>query len=119
MGYVRHSAIVATCWQEAAAKALTDFAVEVGAEAIAGNPQTNGYITVCITSDGSKEGWQESDEGDFRRQRIREWLNEQHHKDEGALYFEWCEVAYGDDDCASSVVADAWSEPVTTPEPQP
>jgi hypothetical protein len=104
MGYVRHNAIIATTWQEHAATALAEFARSIGAQALVAEEVTNGYITVCIPPDGSKEGWEESDSGDGRRARIKAWLTSQ-----TDLYFEWCEVAYGDDDSAASVVTSAWT----------
>ena len=107
MGYIRHNAIIATAWQNEAAAALVDFASSIGAEAIAGGEQVNGYLTVCITPDGSKEGWQSSDEGDARREKIRQWLDDADSRDQ---YFEWVEVVYGNDDAEASVAASRWEE---------
>lgn len=107
MGYVRHNAIIATGWQSEAVDALVAYATSLGAEAIRGSEQINGYITVCITPDGSKEGWSNSDDGDDRRSKIREWLLG---ADSRKQYFEWCEVAYGSDDAEASVVESAWKE---------
>ena|SRR4249919_327976 len=104
MGYILHNAIVVTAWQEEAARALADYAAEIGAEALIGKPQINGYITVCITPDGSKEGWSNSDDGDSRRNQIVTWLGAH-----PGWYFEWCEVAYGSDDATAEVTRDAWS----------
>lgn len=104
MGYVLHHAIVATCWQDGAAEKLRDHAESVGAEALVGKEQTNGYRTVCITPDGSKEGWDASEEGNKQRRQIVEWLRT--NADE--TYFEWCEVKYGDDDGRADVSDDAW-----------
>ena len=75
MGYVRHNAIIATGWQSEAVDALVAYAANLGAEVLRGTEQINGYITVCITPDGSKEGWSNSEDGDARRKKIREWLN--------------------------------------------
>lgn len=110
MGYIRHNAIIATGWQNKAVKALLDFAESIGAEAISGEEMTNGYRTVVITPDGSKEGWETSADGDARRSRIREWLREAELRD---LFFEWCEVAYGSDDGNAEIIATGW-EPSNT-----
>lgn len=106
MGNVRHSAIVATAWQQAAVDALTQYAQSIGARPLVSSEVTNGYITVCIPPDGSQEGWEESDAGDVRRASIRQWIAE--HPD---FYFEWCEVAYGSDDCSATIVKSAWEQP--------
>jgi hypothetical protein len=105
MGYVRHNAIIATAWQPSAVRALVQFAEDVGAEAIEGDERTNGYRTVVITPDGSKEGWESSAEGDTARAKIREWLRRAGDSD---LFFEWCEVAYGDDDGNAEIVDSEW-----------
>lgn len=108
MGYVKHNAIVATTWQAEAADALVQLATGIGAEAVRGKERTNGYVTVCITPDGSKEGWQGSDDGDCQRNRIRAWLRG---AGEHGFWFEWCEVAFGHDDAAASIVESEWENP--------
>lgn len=111
MGYIKHNAIIATTWQTEAADGLVDYAKRVGAEAIRGEERTNGYVTVCITPDGSKEGWESSNEGDGQRGLLRQWLEG---ADMQGFYFEWCEVGYGNDDGGATVVASAWGNAPTT-----
>jgi hypothetical protein len=104
MGYIRHNAIIATTWQAESATKLTEYARSIGAEALAGAEMTNGYFTVCVTPDGSKEGWATSAEGDDRRALLKQWM-----RDNAAdMFFEWCEVAYGDDDGNAEVADSAW-----------
>lgn len=103
MGYIRHNAIIATAWQAQAVAGLVEYARSIGAEAIVGGEVTNGYATVCITPDGSKEGWQTSAEGDERRSNIKLWMRE--HPD---FYYEWCEVAYGSDDGKAEITDSGW-----------
>lgn len=105
MGYIRHNAIIATAWQDGAADALLAFAGEIGASAVTGPKVVNSYQTVVITPDGSKDGWGASDEGDERRKQIREWLGS------GKFYWEWCEVAYGNDDASAEIVESEWGGP--------
>lgn len=93
MGYCKHHAILATTWDQSAVDRLIEFATTLGAEAVASCPQRNHYITVCVTPDGGKSGWMESDDGDIRRGRIKEWLRQNED-----LGFEWVEVSYGADD---------------------
>lgn len=104
MGYIRHNAIIATAWQPEAVAALTEYARRIGAEALVGGEMTNGYATVCITPDGSKEGWSTSDEGDERRTKIKQWIRD----NAAELYFEWCEVAYGSDDSKAEITDSDW-----------
>lgn len=103
MGYVAHHAIVATSWQDGAAQKLADYAESIGAEALVGKERTNGYRTVCITPDGSKEGWQTSADGDEQRRQVIEWL-----RSHDSLYFEWVEVRYGNDDGGATIERHDW-----------
>ena len=109
MGYIRHNAIIATAWQAEAVTALTEYARGLGAEALVGAEVTNGYVTVCITPDGSKVGWEASSEGDERRAKIKQWMCD--HAEQ--LYFEWCEVAYGSDDAKAEITDSDWVMPNT------
>lgn len=103
MGYIRHNAIIATGWQDEALAALLVYANGIGANAALIPCDTNGYSTVCIGPDGSKEGWERSAEGDEQRRQIKAWFEA--HPD---WYFEWREVAYGNDDGRASIVESAW-----------
>jgi len=47
--------------------------------------QTNGYSSIFIAPDGSKEGWNTSDDFDAKREQFKEWL-----KGRG---FDWFEYA--------------------------
>lgn len=102
MGYIRHNAIVATAWDESLAKTLFDFASRLGANPLISEKAVNGYVTVVIPPDGSKEGWASSDDGDLRREEIVKLLM--------SAGFEWLEVAYGWDDGSADVVRSAWSK---------
>jgi hypothetical protein len=46
--------------------------------------------------DGSKEGWDTSDEGDNARDEMVQWLRAQAYND-GSSPFSWVEVQYGDE----------------------
>jgi hypothetical protein len=54
-------------------------------------PVINGYRTLFIGPDGSKEGWKDSDEGDRRREKFLQALK----SDEYRLD-EWLEVVFGE-----------------------
>lgn len=101
MGYVAHHAIVATTYAIKNARDLAKFARSVGAEALTGKERVNGYVSVCITPDGSKEGWNSSSDGDVARSKIIEWMRTEDQ-------YEWVEVRYGDDDGRARIERDAW-----------
>lgn len=93
MGTQQHHAIIVTTCDS-----ITD--VQTKAEAIGcvcvgpSEEQINGYATLCIVPDGSKEWWPDSDAGNRRRAALREWLKTTDHT--------WVEVAFGE--LGSSVV---------------
>ena len=112
MGWILHNAIVATSWQEDAAAALVAYAESLGAQALMGAPVINGYVTVLIAPDGSKEDWEESAEGDERRAKIKAWIRAAASEPIGKAsghYFEWCEIAYGDDDEGAAITDAPWA----------
>jgi hypothetical protein len=56
-----------------------------------------------VAPDGSKEGWDDSAEGDSRRQHYTVWLVQRVQDDPwGSL--DWVELQYGDENNAPSVV---------------
>lgn len=105
MGYMRHHAIIVTSWDEgriivAHAEARSVFPVVSGLMP----SQINGYSSFFVPPDGSKEGWEESMEGDSRRAQYVEWLNSQRY-DDGSTSLDWCEVQYGDEEGDDKVVS--------------
>lgn len=110
MGYMRHNAIVVTA-------PMSERMVEVhtvisGLAARNGGvcdvtPLTkeamNGYVSFLVASDGSKEGWDTSEQGDRTRDEIIEYLNTLRYSD-GSSSFRYVEVQYGDDERQSKVL---------------
>lgn len=99
MGYIRHDAIVVTCWDEKRSNKAHEKAKEIGlivSEIV--ETKLNGYYSFLIAPDGSKEGWDSSDEGEEMRRRWIEWANS-----EPELWVDWAYVNYGGNDpnCAS------------------
>lgn len=94
MGYHNHHAIVVTAWDEKYIKPAHAKAVEIFgsmcSEIVESN--TNGYVSFFIAPDGSKEGWQESDDGNDRRDKFKAWIK-QH---DG--YLDTVEIYYGGDE---------------------
>ena len=111
MGYMRHNAIVVTSWKTDAIEAAACRARNIGMTVIGPSAELmNGYRTMLVCPDGSKEGWKESDEGDKNRADFRDWMRAQRYED-GSSNLEWVEVAYGSDDRTAEVEATAWMTP--------
>lgn len=105
MGYIRHNAIVVTSWKSL--EYVAQKARELGAQVVGPSESAiNGYSSLLICPDGSKEGWSDSDKGDERRAALREFMNTQRYED-----YEWAEVSYGSDDQSATVVHHAWGSP--------
>lgn len=111
MGYMRHNAIVVTSWNTDAIEAAACRARNIGLTVIGPSSElTNGYRSLLVCPDGSKEGWSDSDQGDERRAELRNWMNAQRYED-GSSSLEWVEIAYGSDDRTAEVEATAWMTP--------
>jgi len=110
MGYMRHNAIVVTAW-------LSERAIEVHStiKEIAENngaicdisPLTseamNGYVSFLVAPDGSKEGWDTSNQGDKTRDKIIEYLDSLRYGD-GSTSFKYVEVQFGDDNRETKIL---------------
>ncbi len=109
MGYMRHHAIIITSWDEnriadAHTKALEVCGGEEFPVSPVSNAATNGYRSFAVFPDGSKEGWDASDEGDRCRKALVEWLDDQRYED-GSTSLAWVEVQYGDENHQTCVVS--------------
>ena len=105
MGYIRHNAIVVTSWNDALINAAACRALNIGLTVLGPSEQaTNGFRTMLVCPDGSKEGWEESDHGDRMRAAFRAWMNKQRYGD-GSTSLHWVEIAYGSDDAEATVEA--------------
>lgn len=108
MGYMRHDAIIVTSWKreilEAAAQKARDFGLEVLGPSV---EVINGISTFLVCPDGSKEGWDESDEFNGKRARFLEYLNGERYEDNSTC-LSWAALAYGGDDREAVVTAHAW-----------
>lgn len=96
MGMMQHHSIVAVNWDPAEFEALQKWIPESEREFfLVGEPQRNGYRTVCLISDGSKEGWETSDRGDERRALFVEWMNSREYSDM-SMSWKYIEVSFGE-----------------------
>jgi len=115
MGYERNHAIVVSSWDDiivkAHAEALRIYANEGNypwsrtvSPIIPGI--INDWHTFIVVPDGSKEGWDVSDEGDRRRDEFIEWLDAQRYDDDSTS-IDWVEVQYGDDNDETLTLRDS------------
>ncbi len=76
MGWHQHHCIVLTSSEEdielARDKALELFESNLVSDIL--NSKSNGYYTLVITPDGSKEGWEKSNDNDLKRTEFVAWL---------------------------------------------
>ena len=113
MGYIRHNAVIVTTWEDAEGVAAEGR--RLGLQVIGPSDEViNGYRTMLVCPDGSKEGWADSDAGDDAREQFKTWLRTQRHSD-GSSWLEWAEIVYGSDDGKATVLDDAWRESAPQP----
>lgn len=117
MGYIKHHAIIVTGWEQDRIGWIIHEASRLKMRVIGPSREViNGYISVLVCPDGSKEGWPDSDSGDNARAQFKAWLNAQRYED-GSSPLEWVEVAYGSDDGTATVEDHAWKEVPDEPNP--
>jgi ABC-type sugar transport system substrate-binding protein len=108
MGYVKHDAIIVTSWKHEAVEQAVAKAKEYGLDVLEqGSEVVNGYRTLLICPDGSKEGWETSNEFDAKREKYIEYLNSVRYED-GSSCLEWVAIAYGSDDQEAAITDHAW-----------
>lgn len=103
MGYMRHHAIIVTSWENNHLKQAHDQARAIfdrNGYQVSDllDSAINGYQSFMVPPDGSKEGWDFSDEGDANRAQFLQWLREQN------LFVDAIEVQFADEDNAPAVV---------------
>jgi hypothetical protein len=105
MGYMCHHAIIVTTYDDVKAQEAHTKALELGMQV---SPvivsHTNGYLTFLISPDGSKEGWETSDQGDRNRKQFIDWMNSKRYSDNSSALM-WVEVQYGDDNGDTRIVS--------------
>ena len=109
MGYIKHHAIVVTCSDAIRLVEAKESAEWLGL-VVAGPSKRviNGYASILVCPDGSKEGWEDSDSGETRRWNFMQWLAGKRFED-GSSPFEWVEVQFGRDDRTASVANHEWT----------
>ena len=99
MGVVNHNIIVATTWDTTVASRLDQWISDLDERwhglFVRGTSTINGYKSFVLLPDGSKEGWQESDDGDALRFRLMNRLGEDDYED-GSSPWDWVAIGYGE-----------------------
>lgn len=107
MGIINHNAVIATTWNKAKVEAIQEWIKTLPKTEDGFDPQilfqrvpswTNGYITIILAPDGSKEGWKTSDQGDRLRNLFIERIEQDAYSD-GSNSWNWIEVSFGEFGC--------------------
>jgi hypothetical protein len=105
MGYIRHTAIVVTGWNDVHIEKARTEAERLGLNPSEALPsKINGYETILIPPTGSKIGWEDAKVGEQAMDEFCGWMRS------SELYLEWVRVDYGDDDCEATIMDNAWKE---------
>lgn len=111
MGHVVHNAIVVTSFD---AKMIRHAYLAANKFRLNPSPivrsDVNSYDSFLVPTDGSKSGWADSDTGDKRRAKFKDWLRAQQY-DDGSSCIEWVEVTYSSDDRTAKVIDSEWHKP--------
>jgi len=108
MGYIKHNAIICTAWNKESVIEAKDKAKEIFSSNQEGSSclvseiveyiVNEGY-SFFIAPDGSKEGWDDSNNCDTSRKEFTEWL------DNSDNYCDYIEVRFGGDDDDNKIVS--------------
>jgi hypothetical protein len=108
MGHIVHHAIVVTSWDDALIERAHAKAVRLGCY-VSKVTETaiNDFRSFLIAPDGSKSGWEDSDNGDAQRNAFVVWAKRQRYED-GSSALEWVEIEYGTDNREAKVTRHEW-----------
>lgn len=108
MGYMRDHAIVVSGYHDdGALNTARQKAVDLFGEGRVSDvlgPFVNGCRSFFIAPDGSKEGWEQSNDSDNARADFKNYLREQKANNGFEWFLNWAEVQFGDDEYQTIVV---------------
>lgn len=119
MGYIRHHTIIVISGGDYTGTALEKRyphlqqahakAVELMGSQVSNiiEPQVNGEASFFIGPDGSKEGWQSSEDGNQRRKEFLDWMKSSCM----AVHLDWIEVTFGGDGGPAKITDDCRQGP--------
>jgi len=98
MGFIRHTAIVVTCWRDDLTETGIRLAQNLGLLVVYHErPVLNNYRTFVICPNGSKAGWPDAEVWKDKCDAFIVWLDANRY-DDGSTALQWIEVQYGDDE---------------------
>lgn len=96
MGTINHNAVIATTWNHEALSDMVEWLENKGIKNFAvSNVSVNLHQSIVIFPDGSKEGWEMSDEWDRIRMKFMDKLDSFAYED-GSNPWNYVEVGYGE-----------------------
>lgn len=97
MGWHLHHTIIVTAWDEDRLKKAHTKASEIFPYCVSPITlgQANGYASFFIAPDGSKEGWDTSNEYEEQRSSFISWLKSDEAEN---LYLDWVFIQFGGDE---------------------
>lgn len=114
MGYIRHNAIVCTSGLEKVAEIAHKKAIKVfdGKVTSLVEGLTNQYFSFMVVPDGSKEGWEDSDDFDKRRNKFIKWLETHTLEEIDNTYkgtkvsecLDYVEISFGGDNGGANII---------------
>lgn len=111
MGYIKHNAIICTNYLEGPElEKAHEYAKELKlnvSEII--DSHINGFQSFFIAPDGSKEGWQTSDEFDEKRKKFKEYLRSRSLSLRSG-YIHWIEIKFGGDEPEICFIVDHYAK---------
>ena len=98
MGYIKHHAIIITTWDDKTLAKIYKHLVPIFGKRISKiiKSDINGFVSLFIAPDGSKEDWPESDKGDKDRAKLIRYLNTFAYED-GSNAIKYVEISYDEE----------------------
>lgn len=110
MGTIIHNAIVVTGLKGSGISSAADMARSLGLQVLGPSEAVaNSFQSILVCPDGSKEGWEASDNADVKRAQFRSWL-----ESEAGRKLDWIEVRFGPDTDEAYVLHDSMARPDNT-----
>lgn len=99
MGIMNHNAVIATTWDDTKIQEIKEWVSNLETKFrslfVFAPSICNGHQTIILAPDGSKEGWDESKQGDHLRECFIAKLKE-HEYEDGSSPWSWVELSFGE-----------------------
>lgn len=103
MGYIKHDAIVVSSFKKEYTEQAWKMAIKLGLECTEIIiSHINSEHSFLIASDGSKEGWEDSEKGDVARESWIQWAKD----NKSDILLDWIHVRYGGDEPELAMIED-------------